>query len=141
MDHVVYVDTKTHELEKILNGSKTMIIRGAMGRKLPHGRVSEGDNLYFIQNNGEGKIKARAKVKSVFNSEKLTPEKSADLVKANQDKLRLDEKAYKRFIAKRYIILVEIIDVTEVTPFTIDRSEYGNMDDWLPVGDINSIKK
>ena len=27
-----------------------------------------------------------------------------------------------------------------VEPFAIDRSDYGNMDDWLPVGDINSVK-
>jgi hypothetical protein len=42
MDHVVYVNAKTKELEKLLEGKKTMIIRGAAGRKLPHGRVSKG---------------------------------------------------------------------------------------------------
>ena len=24
--------------------------------------------------------------------------------------------------------------------FRIDKSDYGNMDDWLPAGDINSVK-
>ena len=47
MDHIVYVDAKSKELGSILDGFKTMIIRGAAGRKLPHGRVSEGDVLYF----------------------------------------------------------------------------------------------
>ena len=28
MDHVVYLDTKANELEKLLNGTKKMIIRG-----------------------------------------------------------------------------------------------------------------
>jgi len=51
MDHVVYLDTKSKELEKIEDGSKTMIIRSATWRKLPHGRVNKWDILYFIKNN------------------------------------------------------------------------------------------
>ncbi len=33
MDHVVYLDAKADELRKLINGEKTMIIRGAAGRK------------------------------------------------------------------------------------------------------------
>ncbi len=54
MDHVVYVDAKARELEKLLAGEKTMIVRGATGRKLPYGRVEPGDCLFFIENNGRG---------------------------------------------------------------------------------------
>ena len=32
MDHVAYVDAKARELEKLLAGEKTMIVRGATGR-------------------------------------------------------------------------------------------------------------
>ena len=39
MDHVVYLDAKANELDRLLDGSKAMIIRGATGRKLPYGRV------------------------------------------------------------------------------------------------------
>lgn len=44
MDHIVYLDAKARELEKLLDGKKTMIIRGATGRKLPHGRVNVSKN-------------------------------------------------------------------------------------------------
>jgi len=76
MDHVVYLDTKANELEKLLNGTKKMIIRGATGRKLPYGKVFEGDHLFFINNNGEGEIKAFGKVSKVFNSDKMTEEET-----------------------------------------------------------------
>lgn len=46
MDNVVYLDYKAKEFENLKNGKKTMIIRGAMGRKLPYGRVSKSDILY-----------------------------------------------------------------------------------------------
>ena len=40
MVHLVYCDNTgkkgEHELDKILNGSKTMVVRGAVGRKIPH---------------------------------------------------------------------------------------------------------
>jgi len=43
MDNVVYLDYKAKELENLRSGQKTMIIRGAMGRKLPYGRVEKFD--------------------------------------------------------------------------------------------------
>lgn len=69
MDHVVYVDHNADELEKLVIGEKTIIIRGATGRKLPYGRVNMGDVLYFIKNNGEGVVQAMARVGRVINSE------------------------------------------------------------------------
>jgi hypothetical protein len=72
MDHVVYLDAKAKELETLLSGKKTMIIRGATGRKLPYGRVSIGDVLYFINNNAEGVVKAKANAKWVINSDRIS---------------------------------------------------------------------
>lgn len=139
MDHVVYVDAKAKELKSILDGTKTIIIRGATGRKLPQGRVFEGDVLYLIENNADGLIKAKATVKSVFNSGKMTEEESKDLVNENLPKLILSDAQMKRWAGKRYIVLIEIKDISDIEPFAIDKSNYGNMDDWLPVEDINSV--
>jgi hypothetical protein len=142
MDHVVYVDAKAkaNDLEEILSGKRTMIIRGATGRKLPYGRVQEDDTLYLIRNNGEGLIRGKCVVEDVENSEKLTKEISVQLVKENQSKLNLTSKQFKRWAGKRYLVLITIKDVQEVDPFAIDRSAYGNMDDWLPVENIENVK-
>jgi hypothetical protein len=140
MDHVVYLDAQAKELENLLSGQKTMIIRGATGRKLPHGRVRAGDVLYFINNNAVGMVRAKAKVKSTFHSKKMTEDESHALVKKNQPKLRLTEKQAMRWAGKRYIVLIEVEDVKEIPPFAIDKSNYGNMDDWLPVEKIESVK-
>jgi len=140
MDHIVYLDAQARELENLLSGNKTMIIRGATGCKLPHGRVDTGDMLYFINNNAEGMVRAKAKVRSAFHSEKMTEGESRALVKKNQPKLSLIEKQVKRWAGKGYIVLVEVADVEEVPPFAIDKSNYGNMDDWLPVEKIESVK-
>jgi hypothetical protein len=140
MDHIVYVDIKAQEMEKLVAGSKTMIIRGASGRKLPHSRVNPGDSLYFINNNAEGVVKAKSIVKTVFNSNKLTPEESTAVVQQNQKQLQLTGPQFQRWAGKRYLVLIEVENVTKIAPFAIDKSDYGNMDDWLPVEDIARVK-
>jgi len=140
MDNLVYLDYKAKELDNLKSRQKTMIIRGAMGRKLRYGRVNKSDVLYFIENKGDGLVKGKGIVENVFNSDILTKEQSVEIVKQNQEKLLLDSGLKKRFAGKRYIVLISIKDFEDVKPFKIDRSEYGNMDDWLPVVNIEKVK-
>jgi hypothetical protein len=139
MDHVVYLDTAAKEMVNILAGKKTMILRGATGRKMPYGRVEAGDMLYFLNNDAKGLVKARASVMRVLNSEALTEEGSLQLINQHQAGLQLTEKQLKRWGGKRYLVLIWIGKAEEVKPFKVDKSAYGNMDDWLPVGDIEGV--
>jgi len=141
MDHIVYLDTKAKELEQLTTGTKTMIIRGAMGRKLPYGKVFANDVLYFIENKGNGLVKAKAIVAEVFTSDKLTREESVQLVEKNQEKLLLNENMFKRFAGTRYLTLITVKDVQHLNPFKINRSAYSNMDDWLPVEKIDTVRR
>jgi hypothetical protein len=140
MDHVVYVDAKANEMDALLSGGKTMIIRGAAGRKMPYGRVEVGDVLYFINNNAEGMVKAKGSVIHVFDSDKLTETESQALVEDHQAKLQLTDKQFARWAGKRYLVLIEVERVEMLEPFPIDKSDYGNMDDWLPVEEITRVK-
>lgn len=79
-------------------------------------------------------------MKSVLNSEKMTPEESIALVDEHQNALQLTAKQYKRWAGKRHLILIEVEVVTELEPFSIDWSGYGNMDDWLLMEDIMTVK-
>lgn len=139
MDHVVYLDSKARELANLASGKKSMIIRGAMGRKLPYGILNAGDVLYFIENKGDGLIKAKAVIDNVVNSGKLTPEESLGLIEKHQDRLLLDQGLLQRFGGKRYLVLIAVKDFETLPAFKIDRSAYSNMDDWLPVEDINRV--
>jgi hypothetical protein len=140
MDHIVYLDAQAKELDLILTAKKTMIIRGATGRKMPYGRVAPGDSLYFINNNAEGIVHASAEVKSVFNSDKMSGEESAQLVDRHQEHLQLTKKQYDRWVGKRYLVLIEINNAKRIDPFRIDKSNYGNMDDWLLVEKIDNVR-
>lgn len=141
MDHVVYLDAQARELENLLSGQKTMLIRGATGRKLPHGRVAAADVLYLINNNAEGTVRARAIVTSTIHSEKLGEDESRAMVLEHQGKLCLTEKQLSRWSGKRYLVFIEVGQVENLVPFAIDKSKFGNMDDWLLVEDINVVRK
>ncbi len=52
----------------------------------------------------------------------------------------MDKGLLKRFGGKRYIVLITIKEFELLAPFKIDRSNYGNMDDWLPVVEIDKVK-
>ena len=140
MDHVVYLDASARELDLLLDHKKTMIVRGAAGRKMPYGRVNRGDVLYFINNNAEGLVLAKAEVESVFNSDILAGEQAARLIEINQSRLQLTTKQVQRWAGKRYLVLVEVSGIEKIEPFRIDKSNYGNMDDWLLVEQIERVR-
>lgn len=84
MVHLVYCDDKSKELNKILDGSKTMVIRGAAGRKIPHSRVFAGEGFYFMEK-GSKKITAKAIVKNVQNFVKLADDENTKTIDKIED--------------------------------------------------------
>lgn len=135
MVHLVYCDDKEKVLEKILSGTKTMIVRGAAGRKIPHSRVFEGEAIYFMKK-GTGKISTTATIVGVQNYEKLTDDKITEALQNNQDKLNLSNKQMTRW-HKKCLCLVEFKDVKEITPLDFDHQS--NMDDWLIIEKIEDV--
>lgn len=135
MVHVVYCDDKAKELSKILDKSKTMIIRGAAGRKIPHSRVFQDEILYFMEK-GSKKIIAKAVVSNVQNFIKLNEEEITNTIENNNYKLQLTEKQTQRW-HKKCLCLVEFSNVEEITP--LDFQHQGNMDDWLIIEKIEDV--
>lgn len=139
MVHLVYCDNTGKKGEKVLDkmvsGTKTMIIRGAAGRKIPHSRVYAGERLYFMEK-GTRKITHSATVINVENYVKLTDEEITNTIENNQEKLNLSEKQKIRW-HKKCICLVEFGDIKEINP--LDFEHQGNMDDWLIIEKIEDV--
>lgn len=139
MVHLVYCDNTGRQgekvLDKIIAGSKTMIIRGAAGRKIPHSRVFEKEELYFMEK-GSSKITAKAKVRHVDNYVKLSDEEISKILEDNQSKLNLTDKQKIRW-HKKCLCLVEFDDVELITPLAFEHQ--GNMDDWLILEKIEDV--
>lgn len=139
MDHIAYCESKANELERLLAGTKSMLIRGAAGRKLPHGRVAEGETVYLLDNDGSGTIRAKGVVRFAFHSGKLDPDENRQLIAAHMDRLQLTESQRKRWESKQYLCLVDLAGIREIEPFSYVRER--NMDDWIIVGQIQDIAR
>ena len=135
MVHLVYCDDKSKELNKILDGSKTMIIRGAAGRKIPHSRVFKDEILYFMEK-GSKKISAKAIVTNVQNFVKLSEDEITSTIENNNSKLQLTDKQKER-CHKKCLCLVEFNNVESIEPLDFDHQ--GNMDDWLIIEKIEDV--
>lgn len=139
MVHLVYCDNVGKKgqkvLDKIINGIKTMVVRGAAGRKIPHSRVFVDEMLYFMEK-GTTKITACAKVTSVQNYVKLTETEITEILEKNQSKLNLSEKQKIRW-HKKCLCLVEFSDIKTMTPLEFEHQ--GNMDDWLIIEKIEDV--
>ena len=139
MVHLVYCDNAGKKGEKVLDkikaGTKTMVVRGAAGRKIPHSRVFEGEQLYFMEK-GTTDICVTATVKSVQNYLKLADEEISKVFEENQSKLNLSEKQKERW-HKKCLCLVEFENVEEIEPLNFEHQ--GNMDDWLIIEKIEDV--
>lgn len=139
MVHLVYCDNTGKRgkkvLDKILDGRKTMIIRSAAGRKIPHSRVFEDDIIYFIEK-GTKLINVKARVKHVENYVKLNDQQITDIIEKNQNKLCLSDKQKIRW-HKKCLCLIEFDNVEKIK--NLDFEHQGNMDDWLIIDKIEDV--
>lgn len=135
MVHLVYSDNQSKELAKILEGSKTMIILGATGRKIPHSRVFKDEVLYFMEK-GSKKITAKAIVANVQNFTQRTDEEITQTIEDNNHKLVLNDKQQERW-HKKCLCLVEFDQVKAIDPLDFDHQK--NMDDWLIIENIEDV--
>lgn len=140
MVHLVYCDNTGKKGEriigKILDGSKTMVVRGAAGRKIPHSRVLEGERLYFMEK-GTASVTASATVVSVQNYVRLTEDEINAVLAENNEKLRLTEKQLERW-HKKCLCLVEFNSAERIEP-SLAFEKQPNMDDWLILEKIEDV--
>lgn len=135
MVHLVYCDNKSKELNKIIDGTKTMVIRGAAGRKIPHSRVFKDEIIYFMEK-GTKTITAKAIVTNVENYIKLTEEEITNIIEKKNNKLKLTDKQKERW-HKKCLCLIKFKNVETITPLDFDHQ--GNMDDWLIIDKIEDV--
>jgi hypothetical protein len=139
-EHLVYLNSKAKELEKLLSGEKTMIIRGANGKKCPlGGRAKINDIVYFVETGGNMMVTHKGIISSLVENYKMTPQESIEFIKKYDKKLNLSKEQYDRWSTKKCLAVYEIANVEEIKPFKYNRQK--NMDDWIITDDINKLRE
>ncbi len=140
MNHLVFLDAQAGELEKILSGVKTMVIREFDPDPAAKQPINPGDSLYFLRDQKECSVRVKATVVRVqFLTDQL--EDLSHTIKEIQPRLQLTEPQYIYWSDKHQILLVEFCSAHKIgliqvaLPKIIDRS------DWIALKDFSLINE
>ncbi len=128
-NHIVILNSAANEIESLLQGTKSMILRGMEEKYIPYGIVSEGDQLYFINENDD-MVTAKGRVTSVCNSCCLSEAESFQLIIKNQDKLMLPDTLFYKWAGKKYLVLIGVSHIVKVEPVITDMSNMFIANGW-----------
>jgi hypothetical protein len=139
MNHLVPLDARAGELEKILSGVKTMLVKKSDPAQTRAHPINPGESLYFLRDQGECALRGKATVVRILLAAKSLEEDLSHILKEMQPRLQLTEDQYNYWSAKEQAVLVEFgsaqkIDAIYVAPGKItDRSE------WIPFEEFSHI--
>ena len=130
MNYLVFLDRRANELEKILSGIKTMLIKEFDPAQSTAHPVQPGDSLYFLRDKNDCALRVKATVVRVLLFTNRLNEDLSHTLKAMQPWLQLTEDQYNYWSVKQQVLLVEFgsaqkIPVIHVAPdLSMDRSDW-----------------
>jgi hypothetical protein len=139
MNHLVFLDSRAGELEKILSGIKTMIIEEIE----PEGRsarpVSPGDSLYFLRDRDECDLQVAATVIRVLPITNNLGEDLPQILKEMQPRLQFTEAQYNYWAAKMQVLLVDFESAHKIPVIHIASHKITDRSDWIVFDDFSLI--
>lgn len=139
MNHLVFLDAQAGELEKIVSGTKSMVLK-ELDPSRPAGQaIRRGDNLYFLRSREDCALRVRAAVVRVFNFSNQPGEDQSHFLKEMQPRLLLTEDQYNRWSAKQAVLLVEFEAATKIPVIEISREKVKDRSDWIAFEEFSCI--
>ena len=139
MNYLVFLDRRAGELEKILSGVKTMLVKEfdpAQSRAHP---VQPGDILYFLRDKDDCALRVKATVVRVqFITNRLNEDPSQAL-KEMQPRLQLTEEQYNHWCVKGQVLLVEFDAAHKIGMIHITPDKIPDRSDWIPFEGVHLI--
>jgi hypothetical protein len=132
MNHLVFLDAMAGELEKILSGVKTMLIKNLDPAQIPLHPVNPGDSLYFLRDQVDCALRVKATVVGVLSFENSLDEELSQPLKEMQPRLQLTEDQYNHWSAKGQMLLVEFGSAQKIGVIHVAAEKVTDRSDWIP---------
>ena len=139
MNHLVFLDTHAGELEKILSGTKSMIVKEYDPARSAGQAVSPGDYLYFLRNKDDCAVRVKATVVGVKFFTNNSDEILSHTLKEMQPRLQLTEDQYNYWSGKQQVLLVEFGSAHKIGVIQIAPNKITERSEWLPFEDSSLI--
>lgn len=135
MIHIVICDNKYKELEKIINGERTILLRGSASRRIPHSRIFVNDELYFVEK-GSHETMYRAHVTNAESYSRLTSMEIDKIFDVYKDNLNLCDEEITKW-KKKCICIIEFDKLENIEPINI--GNYTPLEDWIMVNNLSEL--
>ena len=139
MNYLVFLDSSAGELEKILSGTKRMVLKNIYSTSASGQTLRPGDNLYFLRDDGDSNLRVKATVSRIMSLSNQMVDDMAHILKELQQKLQLTEEQYNHWSAKKQAQLVEFEDARKIGPIHISDCQLTERSDWMAFEDCDLI--
>jgi len=139
MNHLVFLDAQAGELEKILSGVKTMLVKEFDPAQTTAHPVNPGDSLYFLRNKDDCAVRVKATVVRVLFFTNRLNEDLSQTLKAMQPRLQLTEDQYNHWSAKQQVLLVECGSAHKISVIHVAPDKITDRPDWTAFEDFRLI--
>ena len=139
MNHLVFLDTQAGELEKILSGIKSMVVKEFDPARSAGQSVRPGDNLYFLRNKDDCAVRVKATVVRVLFYTNDVDQDLSHTLKEMQPRLQLTEDQYNHWSAKQQILLVEFASAHKIGVIHVAPNKIADRSDWIASEEFSLI--
>jgi hypothetical protein len=131
MNYLVYLNAQAGELEKILSGLKSMLVKEFDPAQPTVQPVKPGDSLYFLRDKEDCALRVKATVTRIlFFTRKMDGDLS-QVLKELQPRLQLTEAQYSHWSAREQLQLVEFEAAQKIGAIRLAAPEDKGQSNWL----------
>jgi hypothetical protein len=139
MNYLVFLDAQAGELEKIVSGTKRMVLKELDPSKPAGPAISRGDRLYFLRDKDDCALRVQATVVRVLCFSNQPGENQSHFLKEMQPRLLLTEDQYNYWSAKQAVLLVEFEAASKIPVIEISREKVKDRSDWIAFEEFSRI--
>jgi hypothetical protein len=137
MNYLVFLDAKAGELEKILSGTKSMVVKELDPARPAVQPISPGDSLYFLRNNEDCAVRVKATVVRVLFLKDNSGEDLSNTIKEMQPKLQMTENQYNYWAKKQQAMLVEFESAHKIPVIQVALNKIKDKSNWIAFEDLS----
>ncbi len=141
MNYLVFLDARAGELEKILSGLKTMLVKEFDPARVPLHPVRPGDSLYFLRGPEDCTVRVKATVVRVLSCTRPFGGDLTPTLKEMQPRLRCTEEQYNFWSGKEHVLLVEFAAAQKIGAIQIAPHAITGRTDWMAFEALGQIVK
>jgi hypothetical protein len=139
MNYLVFLDAQAGELEKILSGTKSMLVKEFDPARTTDQPVNPGDSLYLLRNKEEYALRVKATVVRAQFIPNDMHDNLSHILKEVQPRLQLTEEQYNYWSAKQKVLLVEFNSAHKIDLIQVASKKVADRSNWIAFEKFCSI--